>query len=288
MDNRAGLLLQRLALNRLEKVSRAKKIELVPLLEKEDGPARIEERLRQPALWEEKFPWEEALKQAEKDFSFLEKRGMRTLWYGDPDYPYLLSQISDPPLVLFVRGYWPEEAEDCVALVGTRRPSAIGRQVARHLGRGCAEEGLACVSGLALGIDAWAHRGVLEGKGRAIAVLGNGIDGLYPSSNRDLGRSILANGGVLLSEYAPGIPPLKWNFPARNRIIAGLCRALVVIEAPKKSGALITADLALGENRDVLISKEVLEQVPRQTVGTVLLHADGAPAITDIKELVVE
>ncbi|HET8872285.1 MAG TPA: DNA-processing protein DprA, partial [Gaiellaceae bacterium] len=137
-----------------------------------------------------------------------------------------------------------------VAVVGARSCSAYGAQVARMLGRDLASAGIAVVSGLARGIDGEAHRGALEASGLTVGVLGCGIDRDYPASNASLSRRIEEN-GLVVSEYEPGVEPAPWRFPARNRIIAGLCAAVVVVEARERSGALITADFALDEGRDV-------------------------------------
>ena len=142
-------------------------------------------------------------------------------------------------------------ARPAVAIVGARACSAYGRQIARSLGRDLAAAGLVVVSGLARGVDAEAHRGALEASGSTVAVLGCGIDRDYPAAHRELARQVAAT-GLVVSEYAPGVEPAPWRFPARNRIVAGLCAATVVVEARERSGALITADFALEEGREVL------------------------------------
>jgi len=165
-------------------------------------------------------------------------------WYahGSPSYPPLLHELSDPPLLLYYRGVLPDR-KPMVAVVGTRNPSGSGRTQAYRLGFELGTAGIPVVSGLARGIDSMAHRGNLEGKGKTVAVLGNGLDSVYPVSNRGLALRVLDTGGCLVSEYPPGVPPYKWHFPARNRIIAVLGRATIVVEAPEHSGALITASL---------------------------------------------
>jgi DNA processing protein len=182
----------------------------------------------------------------------LQALGYRFLGRSDPVFPPLLRSIHDPPPGLFLRG---DAATDvlssaAVAIVGARACSAYGRQVARALGRDLAAAGLTVVSGLARGIDAEAHRGALEAGGTTIAVLGCGIDRDYPAAHRELARQIAAT-GLAVGEYAPGVEPAPWRFPARNRIVAGLCAATVVVEARERSGALITADFALEEGREV-------------------------------------
>jgi DNA processing protein len=177
--------------------------------------------------------------------------GFRFLARSQPSFPPLLRAIHDPPPGLFLRGEADELllARPAVAIVGARACSAYGRQVARSLGRDLAAAGLVVVSGLARGIDSEVHRGALEA-GSTVAVLGCGIDRDYPAANRELARQVSAS-GLVVSEYAPGVEPAPWRFPARNRIVAGLCAATVVVEARERSGALITADFALEEGREV-------------------------------------
>jgi DNA processing protein len=178
--------------------------------------------------------------------------GIRPLERSDPRFPPLLRAIYDPPRVVFVRGNGALDVltRPAAAIVGARACSPYGAQVARLLGRDLAAAGLVVVSGLARGIDSHAHRGALDADGLTVAVLGCGIDRDYPAAHAELARAICKR-GLLVSEYEPGVEPAPWRFPARNRIIAGLCRAAVVVEARERSGALITADLALEEGREV-------------------------------------
>jgi DNA processing protein len=182
----------------------------------------------------------------------LHALGFRFLGRSDPGFPPLLRAIHDPPPGLFLRGNAEAAllALPAVAIVGARACSAYGRQIARSVSRDLASAGLVVVSGLARGVDAEAHRGALEAGGITVAVLGCGIDRDYPAANRELARQIAAS-GLVVSEYAPGVEPAPWRFPARNRIVAGLCSAAVVVEARERSGALITADFALEEGREV-------------------------------------
>jgi DNA processing protein len=203
-----------------------------------------------------KKPWTmDALRiQAEKDLALARQREIGYVAHGEGDYPPLLRELYDPPALLFYRGALPDRERPLAAVVGTRRPSAAASAQAYDIGREFGRAGLSVVSGLALGIDALAHRGNCEGGAATVAVLGCGLDRVYPGANRDLARRILNSGGALLSEYAPGTPPYQWNFPARNRIIAGLARGVVIVEAPERSGALITAQLALDLGRDLLVA----------------------------------
>jgi DNA processing protein len=194
------------------------------------------------------------LSQAEKDAALARSRGIGYVAHGEGGYPPLLRELYDPPALLFYRGKLPDGESPLAAVVGTRRPSGAAAAQAYDMGREFGLAGLSVVSGLALGIDALAHRGNIEGGGATVAVLGCGLDRVYPVSNRDLARRVMETGGVLLSEYAPGTEPFRWNFPARNRIIAGLARGVLIVEAPERSGALITAQLALDMGRDLLVA----------------------------------
>jgi DNA processing protein len=188
---------------------------------------------------------------AEAELARLAAAGYRFLARSDAAFPPLLRAIHDPPPGLFVRGGCEVELlrRPAIALVGARACSSYGRQVARRLGRELAAAGLVVVSGLARGVDGEAHRGALE-VGTTVAVLGCGIDRDYPAAHRSLAAEI-AERGLIVSEYAPGIEPAPWRFPARNRIVAGLCGATLVVEARERSGALITCDFALEEGREV-------------------------------------
>lgn len=182
----------------------------------------------------------------------LRDAGVRWLPRSDEGFPPLLRAIHDPPPGLFLRGAGAAEllSQPAVAVVGARACSSYGAQVARTLGRELGAAGLVVVSGLARGVDGEAHRGALETGGLTVGVLGCGIDRDYPVGHSELAARIRES-GLVVSEYAPGVEPAPWRFPARNRIIAGLASATVVVEARERSGALITADLALEEGRDV-------------------------------------
>ena len=214
----------------------------------------------------------------------LAANGTRFVGRSDPDFPPLLRAIHDPPPGLFVRGSGSVELLRCpaVAVVGARACSTYGAQVARTLGRELAGAGLVVVSGMARGIDGEAHRGALEAGGLTVAVLGCGVDRDYPAAHASLGREI-GRAGVVVSEYPPGVEPVPWRFPARNRIIAGLTRATVVVEARERSGALITADLALEEGRDVFaVPGEITSAL---SAGTNRLLQLGAQVVTNARDV---
>jgi DNA processing protein len=195
------------------------------------------------------------------------------------DLPPLLQAIHGPPSRLYLRGAGDPVllTQPAVAIVGARACSAYGAQVARMLGRELAAVGLIVVSGLARGIDGEAHRGALETDGHTVAVLGCGIDRDYPAAHAGLAGSI-AGRSLIVSEYEPGIEPSPWRFPARNRIIAGLCVATIVVEARERSGALITADFALDEGREVFaVPGEITSSL---SAGTNALLRLGATPLT--------
>jgi DNA processing protein len=197
-------------------------------------------------IWREENP----VAQIEERLFFAK---IQTVSLGEPRYPYLLSQIADPPHTIFVRGHLPAKETPLVAVVGTRRHSTYAKQICGDLVRPLASQGIAIVSGLALGIDGIAHNETLSVGGITVAVLGSGIDkdNIYPPARKHLAERIIDSGGAVISEYPPNFLPTQYSFPARNRIIAGLALGTLVIEAPAKSGSLITARCALDYNREV-------------------------------------
>ena len=211
--------------------------------------------------------------------SRLSERGYGVVTPADEDYPAGLAEIPDPPPALFVGGRLP--GEPAVAVVGSRKASATALDAARALGRALGERGVCVVSGLALGVDAAAHEGVLEAGGTTVGVLGCGIDGVYPRSNRRLFGLVRESGG-LVSEYGLGESPLRWRFPARNRVISGLSGRVVVVEAPEKSGSLITARHATDAGRDVWAVPGPIGFA--ECRGSNKLLADGAGMLWDIDE----
>jgi DNA processing protein len=216
----------------------------------------------------------------------LGEAGVGWLPRSDPGFPPLLGAIHDPPAGLFVRGAGGETLRrPAVAVVGARACSPYGAQVARMLGRELGAAGLVVVSGLARGVDGEAHRGALEAGGTTVAVLGCGIDRDYPAAHAELGARIRAS-GLAVSEYAPGVDPAPWRFPARNRIIAGLCAVTIVVEARERSGALITADLALEEGREVFsVPGEITSALSAGTNDLLRLGAAPLLASSDVLEV---
>ena len=200
----------------------------------------------------------------------------------DAAYPAALRTIADPPPVLYVRGTVRPGDARAVAVVGTRRASAYGAQAARYLAGGLARNGVTVVSGLARGIDAVAHDAALLAGGRTLAVLGCGVDVIYPPEHRRLAERIVGS-GALLAEVPPGTPPLRFHFPRRNRIISGLCAGVVVVEGREDSGALITACAALEQGRDVFAVPGPIFD-PRTAAPHGLLR-DGAAPVTRVEDI---
>jgi DNA processing protein len=185
-----------------------------------------------------------------KEKERVAQAGVRVIVWGDPDYPKRLQEIPSAPPVLYIRGTMEPGDEAAIGIVGARRATAYGESVAHELAAKLAERGLTIVSGLARGIDAAAHRGALEARGRTLAVLGNGLDQTYPPEHKDLANEVAAH-GALVSEFPLGTDPLRLHFPRRNRIISGLSLGVIVVEAGVGSGALITAHHALEQGREV-------------------------------------
>jgi DNA processing protein len=208
---------------------------------------------------------------------------------GEPGFPPLLAAIPDPPASLWLRGDADAGvlARPAVAIVGARACSGYGRAAARLLSTGVAEAGAVVVSGLARGIDGEAHRGALAAGGTTAAVLGCGVDRDYPAAHAELARAIVAAGGLVVSEYEPGVEPAPWRFPARNRIIAGLAGATLVVEARERSGALITADFALEDGREVLaVPGEITSALSAGVNGLLRQGATPATCVADVLEAI--
>jgi DNA processing protein len=223
--------------------------------------------------WERHFSPEDEYKKARD-------RGAKIITAEDDEYPVLLKEIFDPPLVLYVRGKITNTER--VAVVGTRRASIYGQQSAEKLGRGLVGFGLIVVSGMARGIDTAAHRGALAGGGKTIAVLGCGVDYVYPPENGKLMEEIVSNGAVV-SEFPMGTKPYRQNFPRRNRIVSGMSRGVVVVEAPQRSGAIITVDFALEQGRDVYAVPGKVDSLTSQ--GTNWLIKQGAKLVDNAEDI---
>jgi len=254
----------------LEDIFRASSKKLTALgLEKEKAETLTSPRLIERAL---------------RTVAWLAKKGYFILTVDDPDYPSYLREIFDPPFVLYGAGRPEVLKEPAVAVVGARRPTPYGKAVAEKLTRDLAASGLVVVSGLARGIDSIAHWGALD-SGRTMAVLGSGLDDVYPPENKGLFRKI-AEEGAVVTEFPPDMPPLSFHFPLRNRIISGLSLATVVVEATRQSGSLITARLSLEQNREVMaVPGSLTSDLSR---GTNWLIKSGAKLVETWEDVVEE
>ncbi|MEJ5359150.1 MAG: DNA-processing protein DprA [Desulfobacterales bacterium] len=213
------------------------------------------------------------------------KKGIRVVTLADCDYPPLLREIPDPPPVLFARGEPAAVGAFPVAVVGSRRPTRYGRDMAHRLAGDLARRGCTVVSGLAFGIDAAAHEGALAAGGKTVAVLGSGLERIYPAEHGPLAKRLL-DGGALFSEFAPEAAPEAWRFPVRNRVISGLSLGCVVVEAGARSGALITARLAADQGREVFAVPGSVAS-PR-SAGTHGLIKQGAKLVENVEDILVE
>ena len=230
-----------------------------------------------------KISREEAIFYGRKEWEKAAELGIRIVFTEDPEYPPILKEIGDHPAFLYVKGELKPEVV-YLAVVGTRKPTAYGRKVALEWSRELAAAGLGIVSGLALGIDTEAHRGALSAGGYTVAVLGSGLDWIYPYENRKLAEEIVARGGALISEFPLGSRPERWHFPRRNRIISGMSKGVLVVEAAQRSGSLITARLAAEQGREVMaVPGSVFSETSR---GTHYLIREGAYPVNSPKDVV--
>ena len=218
---------------------------------------------------------------ADEYLRIAERRGLHLTTQLDATFPPALLELHDPPATLWSRGSWETLYEPTVAVVGTRRATSYGQRITREIAGALARAGACVVSGMAHGIDAYAHRAALDAGGKTIAVLGNGADVVYPRANTGLYREIVDR-GLVLSELPPGVRSGAWAFPRRNRIIAGLCRLTIVVEAPKHSGALNTSKHANELGRDVAAVPGPIDSP--QSEGANELIRDGAHAITSVAD----
>ena len=212
--------------------------------------------------------------------------GVRAMTWHDDEYPSRLKEIYDPPPLLYLQGEVSPEDERSVAVVGTRKPTAYGREVAYQLSHDMAQAGVTIVSGLARGIDGIAHRAALEAGQRTIAILGSGVDVIYPREHTNLATDIAGNGAII-SEHPLGVRPDAQNFPRRNRIMSGITLGTVVVEAPEGSGALITANQALEQDREVFAVPGNIFS-PSSRGGNQLIKNSGAKLISDYRDVLEE
>jgi len=223
---------------------------------------------------------------AEEELERASKTGVKIITWDDEGYPTLLKEIADPPLVLYIAGEVAVLDTPAIALVGTRHPSMYGRETARRFAYQLAGAGYTITSGLAEGVDTEAHAGALKAKGRTIAVLGGALDCLYPKSNTTLAREIATQGGAVISEYPFGRQPDRQTFPMRNRIVSGLSKGVLVVEAPMNSGTLITARQGMEQNRSVMAIPGRIDSAASQ--GCHALLKQGARLVTSPEEVIEE
>jgi DNA processing protein len=221
----------------------------------------------------------------ESDLAWSGKPDQHIITLEDPSYPEQLKQIADPPPVLFVRGNPDLLSRPQIAIVGSRNPSTLGRETAFQFAKALSMHGFMICSGLALGIDAAGHEGALQGHGLTVAITGTGPDRIYPATNKKLAMQIIEQGAIV-TELPPGTPAKAHHFPRRNRIISGLCRGLLVVEAAKESGSLITARLALEQNREVFaIPGSIHNPLAR---GCNALIREGAKLVETVQDILEE
>ncbi len=211
-----------------------------------------------------------------------ESLGVTIITFWDDEYPFLLKKIYDPPVILFIKGTFTENDIDSIAIVGTRMPTPYGRNIAQKLAEGLAKSGITIVSGFAKGVDGVAHQSALRAGGRTIAVMGSGLDIIYPDVNKKM-VSLFSENGVFVSEFPFGTKPDAVNFPQRNRIISGMSHATIVVEAGNRSGALLTAFNAVDQNRDVFAVPGRLTD--KNSIGCLRLIRHGAIPVHDVDQI---
>ncbi len=219
-----------------------------------------------------------------KHLEYMKKHNIQIININSKKYPKNLRNIYDPPISLYVMGNVDILNQNNIAIIGCRNCSKYGENQAKIFAYNLAKNKINIVSGLAKGIDSFAHIGSLYAKGKTIAVLGNGLDMIYPKENINLAKDIIKNNGCIISEYPLGTKPLKYNFPARNRIISGISNGILVIEAKEKSGTLITIDFALEQGRDIFVIPGNIDS--KNSVGTNNLIKDGAKLVTCYEEII--
>lgn len=222
----------------------------------------------------------------DQEIEKLARFGVGYITMFDKNYPKLLKEIYDCPAILYIKGNIKVLETFSLGVVGSRKYTTYGKKFAYKLSKECAESGITIISGLALGVDAFAHQAALDADGKTVGVLGCGLDSIYPVSNFHLGQAIIEKGGAIVSEFPLGVPPMKQNFPARNRIIAGLSSGVLVVEAAERSGALITAYQALEYSREVFALPGNIDS--ENSVGTNKLIQEGAKLVSDVDDILRE
>lgn len=219
----------------------------------------------------------------EKHINLLLKNNIDIITIYDDEYPELLRKIYDKPICLYIKGNKEILRKKTIGIVGCREATPYGRKVAEYFSFNLAKHGFCIVSGLAKGIDSFSHIGAIAAKGKTVAVIGNGLDIIYPKENEILSNEIISRGGAIITEYPLGTKPERMNFPARNRIISGMSEGILVVEAKSKSGTLITVDFALEQGRDVYVVPGNINSI--NSVGTNELIKQGAKMVTNYREI---
>ena len=218
-----------------------------------------------------------------KHIEYMYKNNISIISIKDKKYPEILKNIYDPPISIYIKGNKEILNNRSTGIVGCREPTEYGKKCAKYFSYNLAKENINIVSGLAKGIDSFAHIGTIIAKGKTVAVVGNGLDIVYPSENSKLAEKIIQTGGAIISEYPLGTKPEKLNFPQRNRIISGISKEIIVVEAKEKSGTLITVDFALEQGREVFVVPGNINSI--NSIGTNELIKQGARIITNYKDI---
>ena len=261
------------------------------LLEMYDTPEKIynltkKELLKIPGIGEkvvENILNQEIKNSVDKHIEYMDRNNIDIISIKGREYPDILKQIYDPPISLYIKGNKDILNNKSIAIVGCREVSDYGKKAAEYFSYNLAKKNINIVSGLAKGVDSYAHIGTLSTEGKTIAVVGTGLDTVYPAENLYLANKIIENGGAIISEYPLGTKPEKMNFPARNRIVSGMSKGIIVIEAKEKSGTLITVDFALEQGRDVYVVPGNINSI--NSAGTNELIKQGAKLITTYKDI---
>lgn len=278
-------------LSRIEKLGSIKTQKLLEIygVPKNIWNATKEELLKIEGIGEEttkQILKEEYRKGLEKYEIYMKQNNIELIHIYDKYYPEKLKTIYDKPIVLYIKGNKSILNEFSLAIIGCRDHTKYGEIVAKNISYEISKNNIVTISGLARGIDSIAHKETLKAKGKTIAVIGSGVDNIYPEENKELAKEIIKNGGAIISEYVIGTKPQKMNFPARNRIISGMSNGVVVIEAKKKSGTMITVDFALEQGKEVFaIPGNILSQ---NSEGTNELIKQGAKLVTNIEDILEE
>ena len=238
---------------------------------------------------------EETREKAKQHYMYMEKNNMDIINITDKDYPNGLKEIYDPPISIYIKGNIEALNNIGIAIVGCRNASEYGKKAAKYFAYNLTKEGYNIISGLAKGIDSFSHIGNIHAInenninrnirdiGKTIAVIGSGLDEIYPKENTKLFEEIIKSGGIIISEYPLGTKPFKMNFPARNRIISGLAKGIIVVEAKEKSGTLITVDFALEQGKDVYVVPGNIDEI--NSIGTNNLIKQGAAIVTNYRDV---